>query len=537
MRPTILLPLILAAPMASAAEFTVDTTSDLALTACTATAADCSLRGALTAANQTTAADSIVFDIPSTDAGFQPASGHWLILVGNVALPGIEAPVLIDGYSQPGATENTLTPDDGGLNATLKIELRPDGASNQQAGLAISPNFFDQAASTIRGLDISRFPVQIDLHGSSAHRIEGCFLGTDILGTSASITGNSGLGNGIRLSGPGGYVIGGLLPAERNLISGMSSAITSFSANNGIRIQGNLIGTDISGTQPIGNRSAAIQSTGTLTNAQIGGVVGAARNVVSANSFQAIYLSSGNVNAYAGTRIEGNYFGTDVSGRRALGNGLNPQSSSQPLATLYVFAGGTCSIEFGGTAPGQANLVAYSGAAGVQAATCNGVVARGNRYRGNRGPAIDDSFSSNADGITPNDADDADEGGNRLQNHPVLTLPPNFLPSGGSTVDLSYVVDTAIANASYPLTVDFFRAGCGGGGDTLLASDTYGPADAQLSRNFALTSSDGANVLPLTVLVTDSAGNTSEFAPAVGETVFVDEFEDTPASFSVGKCD
>jgi hypothetical protein len=219
-----------------------------------------------------------------------------------------------------------------------------------------------------------------------------------------------------------------------------------------------------------------------------------------------------------------------------MGNGLNPQSPSQPLATLYVFAGGTCSIEFGGTAPGQANLVAYSGAAGVQAATCNGVVARGNRYRGNRGPAIDDSFSSNADGITPNDVGDADEGGNRLQNHPVLALPPDFLPTGGSTVDLSYVVDTAIANASYPLTVDFFRAGCGGGGDTLLASDTYGPADAQLSRNFTLVSSDGANVLPLTVLVTDSAGNTSEFAPAVGETVFVDEFEDTPASFSLGSC-
>lgn len=519
-----------------AAQLVVDTSSDNALVACTAAANDCSLRGAISVANQTPALDEIVFNLAVTDPGFQSASGHWLIEVGN-SLPLIEEPVIIDGYSQPGASPNTRTPEQGGLDGVLKIELRPSGSSASQPGLGVSPNNFAQAASVIRGLAISRFATQIDLTGDGAHRIEGCYLGTNITGTAASLTGNSGLGSGVRLGGPGDYVIGGLQPAARNLIGGLLNAIVSFSSNDGVQILGNLIGTDALGSSAIRNRQNGFQSTGLLTNSQIGGTDPAARNVFSANDLGAIYLStSGSDTAYAGTRIEGNYFGTDVSGRFPIGNGFNPSSPSQTLASVYFFKGGACNIEVGGLAPGAANLIAFSGGAGIQASTCSGVTLRGNVFHGNRGPAIDDSFSSNADGATANDAGDADEGGNRLQNTAVISVPADFLPSGASTLDLSYVVDTAVANAAYPLVVDFFRAGCGGGGATLLASDTYGPADAQQPRNFSLVSTDGANVLPLTALVTDSAGNTSEFSVTIGETLFVDGFEDEPATFSIGSC-
>ena len=54
-----------------AATFTVDTGSDLALSACLdAVPADCSLRGAITAANATPDSDRIEFDIPDTDASY-----------------------------------------------------------------------------------------------------------------------------------------------------------------------------------------------------------------------------------------------------------------------------------------------------------------------------------------------------------------------------------------------------------------------------------------------------------------------------------
>ncbi len=524
--------------LANAATFIVDSTSDAALTACTAAPADCSLRGALERANGDTDADAIEFAIPTSDAGYQPATDHWLIAVGEVALPATAAPVLIDGYSQPGASANTQTPSEGGLDGTLKIEIR--GVSpvrTQQNGLEVGANQFSQEASTFRGLAINSFGVQILLHGSSAHRVEGCYLGTDISGQLAAISSISGRGFGVRVQGPGPYVIGGLLPAQRNLLSGLSTAISAFSPSDGLRVEGNLIGLRAAGDQGLANIVDGISTSAPLTNARIGGSDPAARNVISANHFSALLLSASDNSPYAGTRIEGNYFGTDVSGRDALGNGLNPSSPSQPQATLRLGGGFDCSIAIGGTAPGQANLIAYGGAAGVEVDFCSGVASPLNHFRGNRGLPIDNTFGGGALGATPNDPGDADTGGNRLQNFAVVNLPGGFLPAGGNSVDVGFQVDTATANASYPLRVDFYRAACGGGSREFVGSASIAAIDAQLPHTTLVQPADGGNVLPLTTLVVDAAGNSSEFSPAQGEAIFADGSEDQPAALPPGRCD
>jgi hypothetical protein len=54
------------ARVASAATITVDTTSDVSLTACTVTPADCSLRGARSNANTNPGTDTIEFDVPGS---------------------------------------------------------------------------------------------------------------------------------------------------------------------------------------------------------------------------------------------------------------------------------------------------------------------------------------------------------------------------------------------------------------------------------------------------------------------------------------
>ena len=75
--------LVLHTTISHAATFVVDTTVDATLSTCDANiVADCSLRGAIAAANATSAADVINFDIPQSDVGFQPASSHWRIDVG-----------------------------------------------------------------------------------------------------------------------------------------------------------------------------------------------------------------------------------------------------------------------------------------------------------------------------------------------------------------------------------------------------------------------------------------------------------------------
>lgn len=521
-----------------AATYTVDTSSDAALDACSAAASDCSLRGALARANADSGADLIRFDLPASDPGFQAATGHWRIEVGPTALPAIAAPVLIDGFSQPGALANTLTPVEGGLDAVLKIEIR--GVSpfrTQQNGLEISGNEFNQPASTLRGLAINSFGSQVLLHGSSAHRVEGCFLGTDVQGAFAAITTPSGRGIGVRVQGPGPYAVGGLLPAARNLLSGLATAISAFAASDGLRIEGNLIGLRAAGDAALANVDHGILSTSPLTNARIGGSDPAARNVISASHFSALRLSSGGSDPYVGTRIEGNHFGTDVHGQRAFGNGLNPQSPSQPQATLLIGGGPDCSIVIGDSAPGRSNLIAFGGAAGIQADVCDGVASPLNHFRGNRGIPIDNTLGGGAIGATANDAADADTGGNRLQNFAVLDLPAGFLPAGGASAQIGFQVDSATAHSSYPLRVDFFRADCGGGSRHLLGSATITAIDAQSPRSTLLAAADGGNLLPLTALVVDADGNSSEFTPARGEGVFASGLEDSASPPTAGRCD
>lgn len=533
MPPRLLAILLCIASGAEAATYSVDTSSDAALSACTAAPADCSLRGAILQANLDAAEDRIEFALPSSDAGFQASTGHWLIQTAS-ALPLIEQSVVIDGYTQPGALPNTQSPAQGGSNALLKIELRPQTA-NSHEGIATNGGFVN-ARLIVRGLAINRYTQQIVLAGLAAHRVEGCFLGTDLTGQQAA---QSGIGNGVRLQGGGPVVIGGLDPASRNLIAGMANGVVNFAfaGSDGIRIQGNLIGTNAAGTAAIGHRFEGL-SLSLNRNSLIGGSDPAARNVIAASGLSAISMNanSGGTPAFQGSRIQGNYIGTDVSGRIALGNGFNPGSPTQPQAALLFFSGDPCAAEVGGTAPGEANLIAHSGSAGILVGNCRGVRISGNRFQANRGIPIDLSSSSNADGITANDPGDADSGGNRLQNTPVLSLPGNFLPSGGLSLNLGVLVDSSTSNASYPLTLQFWRANCDGGGSELIGSSGYSAAQAQSSINVALSAPDGANVLPLTALVIDNEGNTSEFAPRIGDQIALAGFEDGSTTASAGLC-
>lgn len=517
--------------------FTVDTTSDANLSDCTAAASDCSLRGAITKANLTTARDQIQFDIPESDPGYQLDSQHWRILVGATALPLLSEAIDIDGYTQPGATPGTQSPDQGGLDAIIKIELIPaQTASNQQVGLDIGLANFLMAASTVRGLAIGGFATQIQLAGGSAHAVEGCFLGTSPSGTAPTIASPTASTTAIRIQGPGPYRIGGLQPDQRNLISGVRNAINWFVASDGVIIQGNQFGTNAAGTEPIRIHGDGLGAAGPVTNARIGDDTDAGRNLFAAISFSALRMFGQSQSDFNGTRIIGNWFGTDRTGTKALGNGLNPQSPSQKQATIHL-SGSNCRLNIGGLNPGEPNRIAFGGAAGILVDQCRGLSAITNEFIGNQLIPIDNTFGGGAVGPTTNDPDDADNtGGNRLQNYPELALPPGFAPSGSDQVALQYQVDTATSNASYPLTVYFYRGACGGGSAALLASDTYVSADAQLLRNFNLQSGDGGNVLPLVVQAVDAQGNASEFAPMIGDRIFGDALEDTPADDPGGSC-
>ena len=201
----------------------VNTTDDSDDGTCDAT--HCSLREALVATNWGHSNGTIRFNIPGTGPHtIQPLS----------PLPNlVQTPATIDGYSQPGAAQNTAPPDSS-TNAVLMIEV--DGS--------LSPGAITLGdGSVVQGLVLNR-GAYLSISGSR-NTIQGNFIGTDVTGAVAQ-----GSPVGIQLTGSagsGGNVIGGTEPSARNLVSGNTVGIRISDAEGTI-VQGNLIGTDASGT-------------------------------------------------------------------------------------------------------------------------------------------------------------------------------------------------------------------------------------------------------------------------------------------------
>src|SRR6185369_16694277 len=127
-------------------------------------------------------------------------------------LPEIVDQVIIDGYTQPGASPNTLAVGD---DAVLKIEI--NGSSLPGTTLFN----FSGDNSTVRGLAITHVPgaaISLGHFGSlpaNHTTIVGNFFGTDAGG----LTYQGGDGPAISINAGSGNVIGGPAPADRNVIA------------------------------------------------------------------------------------------------------------------------------------------------------------------------------------------------------------------------------------------------------------------------------------------------------------------------------
>jgi hypothetical protein len=153
---------------------------------------------------------------------------------------------------------------------------------------------------------------------------------------------SNGSENGIWLHGG---LVGGTDPGAGNVISGNGIGIRIF--GGGCQIEGNLIGTDATGTQAIRNGDGIFALDSGANNNVIGGTTAAARNVISGNSNGISVGASGNV-------IEGDYIGTDITGTRAIGNsnGVN-------------LTNGASHNTIGGTTATARNIISGKGNAGV----------------------------------------------------------------------------------------------------------------------------------------------------------------------------
>jgi Calx-beta domain-containing protein len=265
-----------------------------------------SLRQAILDANATPGFDTINFNIPG--------SGVKKISLAS-PLPFITDPVMIDGYSQPGSSQNTLQ---NGDDAVLLIELDGTDATTDTNGLEILAG-----NSTVRGLIINRFGGNgISLNTNGANMITGNFIGTDSLGILDLGNGH----HGILLFNSANNVIGGNTPAARNLISGNDEDginVGQGGVSSANEIQGNLIGTDSGGVAALANSSNGI----TIANGS-GNVIGTgfaeASNTIAFNGGDGILVLAGNTNQFIFNSIFSNILlGIDLVGDGVTANDYN----------------------------------------------------------------------------------------------------------------------------------------------------------------------------------------------------------------------
>ena len=438
---------------AAAATITVNSITD--------TVADdgqCTLREAITAANDNLASGLRSGECAAGDASAPGAVVRDVInfAIGSTGppvafvlrpatpLPVIIETVFIDGYSQTGATPNTMR---SGGNAVLMLDLRgdtmapdcdPNGPSPVQGGAF---QFIGAAASgsRLRGFAIGGFkghPAAVVIHRAGGVQIDGNFIG---FGADGQPQDNDGYGivvmngafdrvlslEGEKTSsqafddGGAGNLIGGRNPQERNVIG--SSKVGVFLAGQRNRVEGNYIGVSVAGDASMPNRGDAVFAgeLGLIScqaktegfryvgdDNTIGGLSSGAGNFFSAESNNcAVRLQA------RGTHVEGNFMGTDRDGGSGVsGFGL----AAQPGCGVFLAQGAHQShIAY--------NTIAFNG---------KGVVA-GPTVSRTRPPSAANDIHANSifsnvslgidlanDGMTANDSDDADAGPNGLHNFP-----------------------------------------------------------------------------------------------------------------------
>jgi hypothetical protein len=384
----------------------------------------------------------------------------------------------------------------------------------------------------------------------TGNEVQGNFIGTNVSG--AQPLGNS-LG-GVSVDDASSNTVGGTEPGARNIISGniAEGVLIQNTDATGNKIEGNFIGTNVSGTQPLGNGSDGVRISRASDNT-VGGTASGATNVISGNSGS----NADGVEIFGseatGNQVLGNRIGTRADGSGDLGNTDDGVAILAPDNTI------------GGTTVAARNLISGNCGDGVSmvGSAANGNEVKGNFIRVNDNDGVDlsgdgntiggatsaegnsifangddgvDVFSSGegnsvlsnrifdnvglgidllgANGVTNNDTDDPDTGANNLQNFPVIASA--IRSSSGITT----ITGTINSNLSQSFTIQCFQADGDptdhGEGQFFLGSTTTATNANGDSSVFTCTSNDPEVGQEVSVTATNTTGTATN--TAIGDT-------------------
>jgi CSLREA domain-containing protein len=367
----------------------------------------------------------------------------------------------------------------GGVSITSSNNNNLVGGTGAGAGNVLSGNSGSDAFGVVT-------------NQSSNVTVQGNIIGLNAAGT-AQIPNDHG---GIILTGGGGNVIGGTPPGARNVVSGNSGAGLII-LSDGVQVQGNYFGLNPAGNAALGNLASGVLING-ADNCTIGGTTAAARNVIAGNGNGGVRIAFSADN----NTVQGNYIGTDAGGTINLSNGIN-------FAGVAIL--GTCiNNRIGGTTAGVGNIIAFSQGPGVSVEDGSRNSILGNSIFSNSGLGID----LNADGVTANDACDADAGANNAQNAPVIT---SVTPGATDTT----IIGTLNSTASTQFRIEFFaNTSCdpaGSGEGKVFLASTNVTTDGSCAAGFNINVPNASITGPMiTATATDPNNNTSEFSACAG---------------------
>lgn len=340
------------------------------------------------------------------------------------------------------------------------------------------------------------------------------------IGTSPGLEDQGNLYNGVRIdSSPE-------TDEDQNYVRGGN--VIAYNRRHGISINGNY--------HKVANNFIGTNGEGNNLGNYLGGIRVAARNVIVGTAEVGGEQRSGNVIGFNGrygirvleggnVQIQGNFVGTNAAGEN-LGNGgagieieargSGTQSNNHRIGYGY---GTPVPDNPSPSKEERGNVVAHNQGYGV-VFIGSGTKIR-NAVRGNL------MYDNGADGIgltgegpTENDAGDADDGPNNLQNTPKFDQGQTQYRADSNEVLVRYKVDSDPSNSSYGtsgLKVDFYVADAATDreGKTYLYTDEYPDTTATEYRETTFAPPNGVDVSEsdhIVATATDANGNTSEFS-------------------------
>ncbi|HEU4594438.1 MAG TPA: FG-GAP-like repeat-containing protein [Pyrinomonadaceae bacterium] len=338
--------------------------------------------------------------------------------------------------------------------------------------------------------------VFINGNAAASNVVLGNLIGVSVAGTAA--LGNTNVG--VLIGDAPSNTVGGATAAARNVISANAGGVAiEFAGATGNVVRGNYIGTDSTGTVDLGNTSAGVRVSGPAGNSIIGGSAAGEGNLLSGNTDVGVRLDNS-----TGNTVQGNFIGTDAAGTSALANQRG------------VLVNNSSNNTVGGALGGSGNRIAFNTNDGVLVlgGTGNALLKNVTFSNGTTAQHLGIDLGAD-DGVTANDAGDADTGANNLQNFPLLAAanPSN----GGTTLT---VTGTLNSTASTNFSVEFFsNAACdaagNGEGRTFLGTvnvTTDATGNAAINTILGTPAAIGEAV---TATATGPTNNTSEFSPCV----------------------